>query len=130
MLKNHKLSRAISDLGFYELRRQLEYKSEMYGNNLVLADMFFPSSKKCSSCGNIKKDLSLKERVYTCGCGISLDRDFNASLNLRNLIKIGPARSESKRREMTALDLWRLSIGSTSIDELGNEQQASMSKFA
>jgi len=130
MLKNHKLSRAISDLGFYELRRQLKYKSEMYGNNLILADMFFPSSKKCSSCGNIKKDLSLKERVYTCGCGISLDRDFNASLNLRNLIKIGPARSEFKPREMTALDLWRLSIGSTSIDELGNEQQACLSKFA
>ncbi|MEI8301446.1 MAG: RNA-guided endonuclease TnpB family protein [Chlamydiota bacterium] len=88
MLKNHKLSRAISDLGFYELRRQLEYKSRMYGNNLVVAGRFFPSSKKCSSCGSSKKDLSLKERVFSCDCGISLDRDLNASLNLRNLIKI------------------------------------------
>ena len=88
MIKNHKLSRAISDLGFYELRRQLEYKSRMYGNNLVVAGRFFPSSKKCSSCGSSKKDLSLKERVFSCDCGISLDRDLNASLNLRNLIKI------------------------------------------
>jgi len=130
MLKNHKLARAISDLGFYELRRQLEYKSEMYGNNLILADRFFPSSKKCSSCGSIKKDLSLKERVYTCGCGISLDRDLNASLNLRNLVKIGPARPKFKPREMTALDLWSLSIGSTSIAEVGNERRACMCKFA
>ena len=130
MLKNHKLSRAISDLGFYELRRQLEYKSKMYGNTLTVANRFFPSSKKCSSCGSIKKDLSLKERVYTCGCGILLDRDLNASLNLRNLIKIGPARPKSTPREMTALDLWRLSIGSTSIEELGNEQLACVSKFA
>jgi putative transposase len=87
MLKNHKLSRAISDLGFYELRRQLEYKAKMYGNTLVVADRFFPSSKKCSSCGSSKKELSLKERVYTCDCGISLDRDLNAALNLRNLIE-------------------------------------------
>jgi len=93
MLKNHKISRALSDLGFFEFRRQLGYKSEMYGNILVVANMFFPSSKMCSSCGSIKKDLSLKERVYTCDCGISLDRDLNAALNLRNLIEIGPARS-------------------------------------
>ena len=87
MLKNHKLSRAISDLGFYELRRQLDYKAKMYGNTLFVAERFFPSSKMCSSCGSIKKDLSLKDRLYTCPCGISLDRDLNASLNLRNLIE-------------------------------------------
>jgi len=62
--------------------------------------------------------------------GILLDRDLNASLNLRNLIKIGPARPKSTSREMKALDLWRLSIGSTSIEELGNEQLACVSKFA
>jgi putative transposase len=87
MLKNHKLSRAISDLGFYELRRQLEYKAKMYGNTIIVAERFFPSSKMCSSCGSIKKDLSLKERLYMCPCGISLDRDLNASLNLKNLIE-------------------------------------------
>ena len=130
MLKNHKLSRAISDLGFYELKRQLEYKSKMYGNNLVVADRFFPSSKKCSACGAVKKYFSLKERTYNCSCGLSLDRDLNASLNLRNLIKIGPARSEFTPREMTALDLWKLSLDSTSIDEPGNQQQICMRKFA
>ena len=67
--------------------------SQMHGNILVVANRFFPSSKMCSSCGIIKKDLSLKERVYTCDCGISLDRDLNAALTLRNLIEIGPARS-------------------------------------
>ena len=86
-------SRALSDLGFFEFRRQLGYKSKMYGNILVVANKFFPSSKMCSSCGSIKKDLSLNERVYTCYCGFSLDRDLNAALNLRNLIEIGPARS-------------------------------------
>ena len=130
MLKNHKLSRAISDLGFYELRRQLEYKSKMYGNNLIIADRFFPSSKKCSFCGAVKKDYSLKERIYNCTCGTSLDRDLNASLNLRNLIKIGPARPEFTPREMTALDLWELSLDPTSIDEVGNQQQTCMRKFA
>ena len=130
MLKNHKLSRAISDLGFYELRRQLEYKSKMYGNNLILADRFFPSSKRCSSCGMVKKDFSLKERTYNCTCAVSLDRDLNASLNLRNLIKIGPARPEFTPREMTALDLWTLSLDPTSIDEVGSEQQTCMRKFA
>ena len=130
MLKNHKLSRAISDLGIYELRRQLEYKSKMYGNYLIIADRFFPSSKKCSSCGAVKKDLSLKERTYNCSSGVSLDRDLNASLNLRNLIKIGPARPEFTPREMTALDLWELSLDPTSIDEEGNQQQTCMRKFA
>jgi len=130
MLKNHKLSRAISDLGFSELRRQLEYKSKMYGTSLHIADRFFPSSKMCCSCGCIKEELSLKERTYSCSCGNSLDRDLNASLNLRNLICIGPARSESTPREMTALDLWKFSKGSTSIEEVGNELQTCLHKFA
>jgi len=130
MLKNQKLSRAVSDLGFYELRRQLEYKANLYGNNLVIADRYFPSSKKCSSCGEVKETLPLKERKYSCTCGLSIDRDLNAAINLRNLIDIGSARPEFKPREMTALDLWKLSINPTSIDEVGNEQQTCMRKFA
>ena len=102
----------------------------MYGNSLVIADRFFPSSKKCSSCGEVKEELSLKERTYNCSCGLSLDRDLNASLNLRNLIEIGPARPEFTPREMTALDLWKLSKDLTSIGEVGNEQQTCMRKFA
>ena len=83
MLKNRRLSRAIADVGFYEFRRQLEYKCKWYGSELVIALRFYPSSKKCSMCGNIKKDLGLSERTYTCDvCGLELNRDLNAAINL------------------------------------------------
>ncbi len=84
MLANHKLAGAISDLGFYEFKRQLTYKCQMYGANLVLVDQWFPSTKTCSSCGNIQP-MPLSERVYNCsGCGMAKDRDLNASLNILN----------------------------------------------
>ncbi|MGB3268098.1 MAG: RNA-guided endonuclease TnpB family protein [Microcoleus sp.] len=84
MMANHKLAGAISDLGFYEFKRQLDYKCQMYGANLVLVDQWFPSTKTCSNCGN-KKDMPLSVRTFDCpACGISLDRDFNASLNILN----------------------------------------------
>jgi putative transposase len=69
-----------------ELRRQLAYKSEWYGSTLVVADRFFPSSKLCSVCGTIKRTLNLSERAYDCdACGVVLDRDENAAINLRRL---------------------------------------------
>ncbi|MEG4529540.1 RNA-guided endonuclease TnpB family protein [Microcoleus sp. D2_18a_D3] len=84
MMANHKLAGAISDLGFYEFKRQLDYKSKMYGANLVLVDQWFPSTKTCSNCGT-KKDMPLSVRTFDCpACGISLDRDFNASVNILN----------------------------------------------
>ena len=83
MMKSHKLAKAIQELGLYELRRQLEYKSEWYGRTLVFVNRFYPSSKKCSCCGNIKQDLTLKDREYICdACGLIIDRDMNASLNI------------------------------------------------
>lgn len=85
MMKNRHLSRAIGEQGFYEFKRQIAYKSEFYGIELVYANKFYASSKACSKCGNIKKDLKLSDRVYCCGiCGLVIDRDFNASLNLAN----------------------------------------------
>ena len=85
MMKNRHLSRAIAEQNFYEFRRQLEYKCEERGIELVVADRFFPSSKKCSKCGFIKKDLSLRDRVYKCqACGLEIDRDLNAARNLEN----------------------------------------------
>lgn len=85
MMKNRKLSGAIQDGGFYEFRRQLEYKCAWYGSNLVVIDRFFASSKTCSCCGKVKKDLKLSERIFNCdGCGISIDRDLNASINIKN----------------------------------------------
>ena len=82
MMKNRHLSGAIGKQGFYEFRSQIEYKSEWNNIKLVIADRFFPSSKMCSCCGNIKKDLKLSERIYKCKCGNEIDRDFQAALNL------------------------------------------------
>ncbi|MDY7003923.1 MAG: RNA-guided endonuclease TnpB family protein [Cyanobacteriota bacterium] len=83
MMSNHKLAKAVADRGFYEFRRQLEYKCELYGSSLIIVDRWFPSSKTCSSCGTIKESLSLSERVFNCEhCNFSCDRDLNAALNL------------------------------------------------
>ena len=85
MMKNKRLSSAIQDGGFYEFRRQLEYKCTWYGSNLVVIDRFFASSKTCSCCGKVKKDLKLSERIFNCdGCGLSIDRDLNAAINIKN----------------------------------------------
>ena len=83
MMKNRHLSKAIQQQGFYEFRRQIEYKSEWNNIPVIIADRFFPSSKLCSCCGCIKKDLKLSDRVYKCECGNIIDRDFQASLNLK-----------------------------------------------
>ena len=83
MLKNKRISRAIADVGFYEFRRQLKYKCEWYGCELIIAPRFYPSSKRCSGCGHVKKDLELSKRVYVCErCGLEIDRDLNAAKNL------------------------------------------------
>jgi len=83
MLANRRLSRAIADLGFYEFRRQLEYKTAMAGGALIVADRWFPSSKLCSVCGTKNETLELSERTWTClSCGTFHDRDINAARNL------------------------------------------------
>ncbi len=83
MMKNRHLSKAVQNQGFFEFRKQLECKCADNGIQLIVADRFYPSSKLCSCCGNIKKDLKLSDRVYRCGCGNVIDRDFQASLNLK-----------------------------------------------
>jgi putative transposase len=86
MVRNRQLSRALSDAGLAELRRQLTYKTIWYGSRLVVADRFYPSSKTCSACGWVKAKLTLAERTFTCeGCGLRLDRDLNAARNLAKL---------------------------------------------
>lgn len=84
MIKNRKLSRAVSDMGMYEFRRQLEYKTNIRGSKLVLADKWFPSSKTCSECGEVVEKLPLSVRTWTCdSCGTTHDRDINAAINLK-----------------------------------------------
>ena len=86
MLKNRKLSKAISEAGFYEFARQLEYKCKLYGIDFIKANRFFPSSKLCSNCGCKKDNLKLSERTYHCEhCGNIMDRDLNAAINLSYL---------------------------------------------
>lgn len=83
MMKNHKLAGAIADASWSELVRQIEYKCNLYGKELVKIGRFFPSSKTCNSCGVIKEDLKLGDRTFTCECGHIMDRDLNASLNIK-----------------------------------------------
>lgn len=83
MMKNRHLSKVIQQQGFYEFRRRIEYKAKWNNITVIIADRFFPSSKLCSCCGNIKKDLKLSDRIYKCECGNVIDRDFQASLNLK-----------------------------------------------
>ena len=83
MMKNRHLSKVVQQQGFYEFRRQIEYKSAWNNIPVIIADRFFPSSKLCSCCGNIKKDLKLSDRIYRCECGNVIDRDYQAALNLK-----------------------------------------------
>ena len=82
-MKNRHLSKAVQEQRFFRFRQQLEYKCNDKGIQLIVADRFYPSSKLCSCCGNIKKDLKLSDRVYRCECGNMIDRDFQASINLK-----------------------------------------------
>ena len=83
MMKNKHLSKAVQHQGFYEFRRQIEYKAMWNNIPVVIVDRFFPSSKLCSCCGSIKKDLKLSDRIYKCECGNVIDRDYQAALNLK-----------------------------------------------
>jgi IS605 OrfB family transposase len=88
MVKNRRLARAVSDAGFGQIRRQLAYKTTWNGGTLVVADRWYPSSKTCSGCGAVKAKLRLSERTFVCTeCGLMLDRDENAALNLAALVK-------------------------------------------
>lgn len=83
MMKNRHLSKAVQQQELYEFRKQIEYKAKWNNISVIIADRFFPSSKLCSCCGNIKQDLKLSDRIYKCECGNVIDRDYQAALNLK-----------------------------------------------
>jgi len=86
MLQNHHLACSIADMGFFEFKRQLQYKADWRGGKVIQAGRWFPSSKTCSACGHVLKELSLSIRQWECPtCGNRHDRDVNAAINLRNL---------------------------------------------
>jgi len=83
MTQNRRLARAVSDVGMAGFRKQLEYKCRWYGSRLTVAPRFYPSTKRCSSCGHVKDEMPLSARTYECErCGLIFDRDLNAALNL------------------------------------------------
>ena len=85
MMKNSHLAKSIAEEKFYEFIRQMKYKCQLYGIEFLQVNRFYPSSKRCSGCGNIKRNLKLSDRIYRCDCcGLTIDRDYNASLNLAN----------------------------------------------
>ena len=88
MMKNRHLSKAVQQQCFGEFRRQIEYKAKWNHIPIMIADRFFPSSKLCSCCGNIKKDLKLSDRIYKCKCGNMIDRDYQAAFNLKRYGKM------------------------------------------
>ncbi len=86
MMKNQHLAQASADVGFYEFRRQLAYKGQWYGCQIILAFPFYPSTKRCSRCGHIQGEMDLSVRVYGCElCGLRIDRDLNAAINREQL---------------------------------------------
>lgn len=99
MLKNHKLAKAIADCAWHTFIRLLTYKAKWVGKSVIVIDRWFPSTKTCSKCGNVKEKLSLSERTYNCNnCGIQMDRDINAAVNIKKLAleQIGMVRPEYK----------------------------------
>ncbi len=97
MMQNHHIAKSIDDVSFYAFKQKVEWKAEKYGKIIIEIGRFDPSSKLCSRCGNIKQDLKLSDRIYHCGvCGLTIDRDYNASKNIRKmgLIKVGLVQSE------------------------------------
>ena len=87
MMSNRHLAKAVQEQGFYEFRRQIEYKAAWAGLRVVIADRFYPSSKTCIACGHVKKNLRLSERIYHCEkCGNEIDRDLQAAINLKRYL--------------------------------------------
>ena len=83
MLKNRCLSKAVADVGIFELNKQIEYKSQWYGKQVVKISRWEPTTKKCSSCGHIQP-MKLSQRVFDCECcSVSIDRDHNAAINIK-----------------------------------------------
>ena len=85
MMENRHLSKVVASQKFYEFRIKLEAKCKEIGIELRIVDRWLPSSKLCHECGNVNRDLKLSDREYICECGYHTDRDYNASLNLRDV---------------------------------------------
>jgi putative transposase len=127
MLKNHHLAQAIADVGMYEFKRQLLYKGEWYGCQVLLADRFYPSTKRCSACGAVQ-EIGLKERQYHCTvCGLRMDRDLNAALNLEQLFLKETTASSAESNACGEHVRWR--PDAAMLIEAGTEHRSVMDRF-
>lgn len=123
MVKNKHLSQSISDSNFGEIRKQFEYKCNWNNKQFILADRFYPSTKTCSNCGNLKSNIKLSDRVYICdNCNLELDRDLNAALNLKqygiNLLTTTSKSEESKASgEESTIDSFKSQFSSSLKEE-------------
>jgi len=126
MLANHCLAQAVSDASFFEVKRQLLYKAEQYGGHVQLVDRWYASSKTCSSCDWMNKDLTLAERVFIChDCGLVIDRDLNAAINIRKealrLITDVPVVASSERKIACGAESSGSAMSETFCDEAGTK---------
>jgi putative transposase len=126
MIRNHHLAQAIIDVGFFEFRKQLVYKGQWYGCEVILADRFFPSSKVCHICGYKYDELSLKDREWSCPiCGTRHDRDLNAACNLESLVS---TTASSAGSNACGEDV-RPEVNQAHLDEAGTELQSTLCRF-
>jgi putative transposase len=128
MLANHRLARAISDAGWSEFARMLSYKQAWRGGQFLEADRWYPSTRLCPQCGAVNKAMTLADRVFTCGCGHSADRDTNAATNLARWAQYDPHRSPDPQAGGRATNARRrdgagqhLRVGETSPDDAGTD---------
>ena len=132
MLRNHRLARAISDAGWAEFARLLGYKQAWRGGELIVADRWYPSSRRCWHCGTVRGDLTLADRMFTCSCGYSADRDTNAAVNLAHWGQTHRNGSPDPRtpkqrgrvinaRRRDGADLHHSCAGETSPDDAGTD---------
>jgi len=123
MLQNHSLARAIADVGMSEFGRQVQYKAAWNGSQVVIADRWYPSSKRCSGCGAIKDQLDLSQRTYECDyCGARLDRDLNAARNLAQLTTTASSAGSNACGE----DVRPAASGQTSMKQEPNTSKADL----
>ena len=126
ILANHCLAQAVSDASFFEVKRQLLYKAEQYGGYVQLVDRWYASSKTCSSCDWMNKDLTLAERVFIChDCSLVIDRDLNAAINIRKealrLITDVPVVASSERKIACGAESSGSAMSETFCDEAGTK---------
>jgi putative transposase len=104
MVRNRRLAKSVSDAAMGELSRQILYKAKWHGVEVRVADRFFPSSKKCSGCGEVKSELNLSDRTYSCGvCDLVMDRDLNAAINLARWRPKGPTAGATPASKRSSL---------------------------